>query len=278
MKMIYHFGLAFILLLASCKKTATVSDTQLGQGNPMANPTPSGGLLWSDEFDYTGLPNPLKWGYDVGGNGWGNRELQFYTDKVTKNARVEDGKLIIEAHLESTGTAGYTSARLVSRDRANWAYGKIEVRAKLPQGRGTWPAIWMLADKPNMRWPDDGEIDIMEHVGFDPGVVHGTVHTGAYNHSKGTQKGGKIIEPKVMDSFHTYSIVWSGDKIDFFLDDKKYFTFNNERRSAAEWPFDRPFYLLLNIAVGGAWGGQKGVDNSVFPQRMEIDYVRVYKL
>jgi beta-glucanase (GH16 family) len=276
MKTTFKLAVAVAMLFTTgCKKTNTTSSgPDLGLG-PVA---PAGTLLWSDEFNYTGLPDPMKWGYDVGGNGWGNQELQFYTERVAKNARVENGRLIIEAHREPMGTNAFTSARLVTRERANWSYGKIEVRAKLPRGTGTWPAIWMLADKPNMRWPDDGEIDIMEHVGFDPGVIHGTVHTGAYNHSRGTHKSGKINEADVMDEFHKYTIVWTGDKIDFFLDDQKYFTFNNERRSSAEWPFDRPFYLLLNIAIGGTWGGQKGVDNSVFPQRMEIDYVRVYKI
>ncbi|MCR9084795.1 MAG: glycoside hydrolase family 16 protein, partial [Cyclobacteriaceae bacterium] len=140
-------------------------------------------LIWSDEFENPGLPDPAKWTYDVGDHGWGNNELQFYTEKDLKNARVEDGYLIIEARSDADKPKGYTSARLLTRGKATWKYGYIEVRAKLPKGVGTWPAIWMLAEENRHGgWPKNGEIDIMEHVGFDPGVVHGTVHTEAFNH------------------------------------------------------------------------------------------------
>ena len=141
-------------------------------------------LVWSDEFDYTGLPNSEKWSYDVGGSGWGNNELQYYTENRTENARVENGNLIIEARKESYGGNNYTSARLITKSQGDWLYGKIEVRAKLPGGRGAWPAIWMLpTDWAYGGWPSSGEIDIMEYVGYDPGVVHGTVHTESYNHT-----------------------------------------------------------------------------------------------
>ena len=183
--------------------------------------------VWSDEFDTPGLPDPAKWSYDVGGHGWGNRELQFYTEGRRENARVEDGRLIIEARREDWEGRPYTSARLNSK--ASWTYGRIDVRAKLPRGRGTWPAIWMLPVRGEYGkggWPDNGEVDIMEHVGFDPGVVHGTIHSRAYNHVDRTQRG-------------------------------------------------KSFRNLLNVAVGGNWGGQKGVDDSIWPQRFEIDYVRV---
>ncbi len=172
-------------------------------------------LVWSDEFNYSGLPDAAKWGYDVGGSGWGNKELQYYTDRRKENARVENGHLIIEVRRDGFGNNEYTSARLTSKGKGDWTYGRFEVRAKLPSGRGTWPAIWMLPSGKsygNAGWPDNGEIDIMEHVGFDP-----------------------------------------------------------------EWPFDKPFHLILNLAVGGTWGGGKGVDQSIWPQRMEIDYVRVYR-
>jgi beta-glucanase (GH16 family) len=236
-------------------------------------------LVWSDEFDYSGLPAPDKWSYDIGGSGWGNDELQYYTSERLENARVEDGKLIIEARKELYSGKEYTSARLVSKFKGDWLYGRIEVRAKLPAGLGTWPAIWMLpTDWIYGDWPRSGEIDIMEHVGYDPIVIHGTVHTEAFNHMLGTQKGNTHAVPDFNTQYHTYAIEWFEDKIDFFIDGSRYFTFMNSRNGIAEWPFDKQFHLLMNIAVGGSWGGAKGVDGSIFPVRMEIDYVRVYVL
>src|SRR5687767_13536029 len=134
-------------------------------------------LVWSDDFEYSGLPDSTKWNYDVGGHGWGNKELQFYTNKRTENARVENGMLIIEARREAWEGKDYTSARLVSKGKGDWQYGRIEVKARIPRGRGTWPAIWMLASTTPLKWPDDGEIDIMEHVGYNQGYIHGSVHT-----------------------------------------------------------------------------------------------------
>src|SRR5687768_12398673 len=148
--------------------------------------------VWSDEFEYTGLPDSTHWAYDTGGDGWGNNELQFYTIKRAENARVENGKLIIEARREPWENKEYTSARLITKGKADWQYGRIDVRAKLPRGRGTWPAIWMLAANEPLAWPGDGEIDIMEHVGHGQGRVHGTVHTKKYNHVAGTQRGDTI--------------------------------------------------------------------------------------
>jgi len=140
-------------------------------------------LLWSDEFEQDGLPNSSKWSLEVGDHGWGNNELQHYTSGQLKNARVQGGVLLVEAHADASQPKGYTSAKLVSKGKGFWQYGYVEVRAKLPQGRGTWPAIWMLPEVNNFGiWPKSGEIDIMEHVGFDPGTVHGTVHTEAFNH------------------------------------------------------------------------------------------------
>jgi beta-glucanase (GH16 family) len=233
-------------------------------------------MVWSDEFDYRGLPDPDKWTYDTGGHGWGNHELQFYTAKDTANAVVRDGKLIITARQEKRENMDYTSARLLSRGRQAWQYGRFEISAKLPAGRGTWPALWMLPDLTSLDWPRDGEIDIMEHVGFDPGVVHGTVHTEAYNHTKGTQVGKQTRVEDFDKAFHQYAIEWTPDQITWLIDGKKYHSFGNEGNEAA-WPFDKPFYLILNIAVGGDWGGAQGVDESIWPQQMEVDYVRVYQ-
>jgi len=267
-----HYTLAFLALLLT-GSLVPVSD----------QPTPAGPekkykLVWADEFDYTGLPDPQKWSYDVGGHGWGNQELEYYTRQRQQNARVENGLLVIEAHKEKYEGNEYTSARLVTKGKGDWQYGRIEVKAKLPQGRGTWPAIWMLASTTPLKWPDDGELDIMEHVGFDPGVVHANVHTKAYNHSIKTNKGNKIAVPDATEAFHVYSMEWTADQITFFVDEKPYFTFTNDKQNnPATWPYNQKFHLLLNIAVGGGWGGQKGIDDSIFPQRMEVDYVRVYQ-
>lgn len=237
-------------------------------------------LVWSDEFDGPGLPDAKKWSYEVGGNGWGNNELEYYTDRRPENARIENGSLIIEARKEDWQGKNYTSARLVTKGKAEWKYGRIEARAQLPAGRGTWPAIWMLgADISKVGWPRSGEIDIMEHVGFDEGVIHGTIHTEAYNHSKKTQKGQEVPIKNVTTDFHLYAIEWTADKIDFFVDNQKYYTVEKAvlGSDVAQWPFEQPFFLILNVAVGGGWGGQKGVDESIWPQRMEVDYVRVYQ-
>jgi beta-glucanase (GH16 family) len=242
-------------------------------------------LVWSDEFNYNGLPDDNKWGYDVGGHGWGNKELQYYTERRKENARVENGNLIIEARQDGFQGNLYTSARLVSKNKGDWTYGRFEVRAKLPSGRGTWPAIWMLPTQKNYGnggWPDNGEIDIMEHVGFDPDVVHGSAHTRAYHHKINTQKTAKITVSEARTSFNIYTVEWSSKEIRWYVNGKHFFTFANERLSNPnadyqQWPFDKPFHLLLNLAVGGMWGGAQGVDDSIWPQRMEVDYVRVYQ-
>jgi beta-glucanase (GH16 family) len=240
-------------------------------------------LVWSDEFDKAGAPDASKWGYDMGDGcpdncGWGNNELEYYTNE-SKNVRVEGGNLIIEAHKEEKGGKPYTSTRIVSKGKGDWLYGRVEVKAKLPKGRGTWPAIWMLStDWSYGGWPESGEIDIMEHVGFNPGVVHGTIHTEKYNHIKNTQIGEQVQVPDFDQAFHIYAIEWTKDKIDFFIDTNLYLTINrNPSDDFNGWPFDKRFHLIMNLAVGGNWGGQKGVDESIWPQKLEIDYVRVYR-
>ena len=233
--------------------------------------------MWADEFNYKGLPDSAKWNYDVGGHGWGNNELQYYTRASLNNARVEKGCLIIEARKEKIDSNRYSSARLVTKGKGDWSYGRIEVRAKLPQGIGSWPAIWMLASTTPLKWPDDGEIDIMEHVGHNPGFIHFSIHTKKFNHGIGTQKTDTLYVQDAMKTFHVYAMQWNEQRMQWFVDGKQVFEIQKEGNSKDAWPFDQSFHLLLNIAIGGNWGGQKGVDNSIFPQQMRVDYVRVYQ-
>jgi len=233
-------------------------------------------LIWSDEFNYKGLPDSAKWNYDVGGDGYGNNEAQFYTKNRLENARVENGNLIIEARKENWEKNKYTSARLLTRGKFSFQYGTVEVRAKLPKGRGTWPAIWMMSE--NMKkWPDDGELDIMEHVGFNHGYIHASVHTKKYNHIIGTQKTDTLIVKDASEKFHVYKADWTPEKIDVYIDDQKFFTYENKEKTYEAWPFDQPYFIILNLAVGGFWGGKEGIDDVIFPQKYEIDYVRVYE-
>ena len=235
-------------------------------------------LIWNDEFDYEGLPDENKWDYDAGGVGWGNAEQQFYTAYDTETARVSNGVLIIEAHKKWHLGMPYKSARVVTRGRGDFLYGKIEVCAKLPKGRGIWPAIWMMPTEQKYGgWPSSGEIDIMEMVGFEQDIIHMSVHTESFNHKIGTHKTSYAYLKGASDEFHIYSIEWYPDKIYFLLDGKEYFRFTKMGDNYKVWPFDQKFYIILNIAVGGTWGAAKGIDNSIFPQRMEVDYVRVYK-
>lgn len=234
-------------------------------------------LVWSDEFNQNGLPDSAKWSYDTGDHGWGNNEKQLYTRADTANAIIKNGLLNIIAR-EAPGSGQYTSARLVSKHKGDWLYGRIEVSAKLPPGRGLWPAIWMLPTNPEYGgWPASGEIDIMEHVGYDPDSVFTTVHTKAFNHIINTQKTSGFTVPHPYDQFHQYAIEWDRDKINFLVDDQLQLSFPNSGKGFEEWPFDRPFHLILNLAVGGNWGGKKGIDQTVFPGIMQVDYVRVWQ-
>lgn len=237
--------------------------------------------VWADEFEVDGLPDSKKWSYDVGGSGWGNNELEYYTKDNLKNARIEKGNLIIEAIKEHFENRNYTSARLITKGKGDFLYGRFEIKAKLPKGLGTWPAIWTLATEQTYGsdyWPDNGEIDIMEHVGYDPNVIHASIHTKAYYFKINTQKTAVVTIPTAMTEFHIYRIDWTPKKIEAFIDGNSYLTFENEGIGWTKWPFDKKQHLLLNLAVGGDWGGQKGVDDTIFPQRMEVDYVRIYKL
>lgn len=274
------FILLSLIVFASCtKETITAQKPVVINAVPKVYEINKDNIVWSDEFDYEGKPKTTHWSYDIGGHGWGNNENQFYTDRI-ENAFVKDGHLHIKAIKENYQNSSYTSARLVSKGKGDFQYGRFEIKAKLPTGVGTWPAIWMLASQStygDAYWPDNGEIDIMEHVGYDQNIVHGNIHTKAFNHSIGTNKGNKTSVPKASEEFHIYATNWLPDRVEVEVDGNVYFTFfKNAGYSWQEWPFDKPFHLLLNIAIGGSWGGQKGIDNSIFPQEMTVDYVRVY--
>lgn len=236
-------------------------------------------LVWSDDFDKGDVPDPKAWDILLGNGcptlcGFGNNELQTYTDNP-KNLRIEDGKLIIEAVYDD----GYTSAKITTQKMKGWQTGKIAMRAKIPTGVGTWPAFWMLPDTNSFGpWPMSGEIDIMEHVGHRLGYLHGTIHTEAFNGKLSTQKGGEIHVPTISSEFHDFAVEWTTDSLRWFLDGEQYFEIMREKTdSTAEWPFDQSFHVILNLAVGGDWGGQKGVDETAFPTRYEIDWVKVWQ-
>lgn len=275
------FFLSFVILNCNCSKKSNT-----GGGGVYVPPPPvdknwafETTPLWQDNFDNPGLPDPSKWSYDIGGGGWGNNELQYYTNGVLNNARVENGNLVITAIKESISGLNYSSARLVSKNKGDFLYGRIEISAKLPAGRGTWPALWMLpTDLAYGTWPKSGEIDIMEHVGYDPNNVHFSVHTEAYNHNINTQKTSIKFIPTAITAFHQYRLDWTPYAVRGYFDNQLVFTFVNDGSGYAKWPFDKRFHLLFNIAVGGNWGGAQGVDDSAFPASMEVDYVRVYKM
>ena len=265
----------FVTSLPACAKQSVGDSVSVKQELPALE---GWTLVWNDEFDVDGVPSLDKWSYDVGGNGWGNNELEYYTQFRKENARVENGTLIIEARKEQFEGKNYTSARLVTKTKGDWLYGRVDVRAKLPAGVGTWPAIWMLStDWKYGGWPNSGEIDIMEHVGYDPGAIHGSTHSLKYYFKINTQKTATFRLNDPFSDFHTYSIEWYADRIDFFVDGEIYLTSRNDGTGWEAWPFDQRFHLILNVAIGGDWGGVKGVDTAIFPAKMVVDYVRVYK-
>lgn len=274
------FGSTSSLLLLW--QATSLGATNYGADVPMAAPQVA--PAFADEFDGTKV-DMRKWRFDTHRNaqGWHNNELQYYSANRRENARIENGVLVIEARREKMsktrfadwGGQAYSSAKLVTR-RA-YGYGFYEVRAKLPCGRGIWPAIWMLPS--GGQWPNAGEIDIMEMVGWDANTIHGTVHSGAFNHIKGTQRGAQMKLPAACTEFHRYQLDWRADHITVGIDGRGYFQVKNDQAGGlAAWPFVKPYELILNVAVGGDWGGQKGVDDAAFPQRMEVDYVRYWNM
>lgn len=231
---------------------------------------------WSDEFNYSGSPDTSKWTYDFGAGGWGNAELEDYTNALT-NVSVDTGILTITARKESLGGAAYTSARMVSKGTGSMLYGRIEVRAKLPSGKGTWPAIWMLPDTYAYGdWPKSGEVDIMEMVGYDPGNVHFSAHNELYY--AGNAKTSTYNIPTASTAYHLYREDWTPYAVRGYYDNNLVFTYVNNGSGWSAWPYDQKFHLLMNIAVGGSWGGLQGVDDSAFPTTMQVDYVRFYNM
>lgn len=267
-----------LVFMASFAGTSKKEDLKVDKKSKSPTKAPSNWeLVCEDNFDVDGLPDQRYWKYEEGYIR--NNEAQYYTKERLENARVENGTLVIEARNDNWNGHKITAASINTYGNKSILYGRIEVKAKLPTGVGTWPAIWMLGDvhREGTGWPACGEIDIMENVGYEPDIIHANVHTKSYNHVKGTNKGDKItIENPFLD-FHVYAIDWFEDHIDFFVDDQKYFTFENEKTGNDEWPFDKPHYLLINLAIGGGWGGQKGIDDKIFPQKYYIDYVKVFK-
>jgi len=259
------------LLLMAVSVALTVAGIA---GTARAQERPGWTLVWHDEFDRPGLPDPAKWEYEVGRVR--NHEAQYYTKARRENARVEDGMLVIEARKEPFAGAAYTSASLTSR--ADWTHGRIEMRAKIPTGRGTWPAFWTLGrDITTVGWPACGEIDIMENVGFDPARIHANVHSASPDRKKRADQGNSLVVERPWQTFHVYAVEWGPEKLDFFLDGRSYFTYRKSDKDLETWAFDKAHFLIVNLAIGGDWGGQKGIDPAIFPQRYLIDYVRVYR-
>ncbi|MBA6381506.1 family 16 glycosylhydrolase [Colwellia sp. BRX10-6] len=252
-------------------------------------------LVWSDEFNYQGKPDPNKWSYDIWPARKVNSEDQTYTDNL-KNVHVKDGNLVITAYKENLDDAKYTSGRIHSQGKGDFLYGRVDVRAKLPAGQGTWSAIWMLPSDPFKysstcqenedwqgsatcdAWPNSGEIDIMEHVGYDMQTIHGTVHNKAYYWANWEQRKGSIEGQDVEKAFHLYSVEWTPESITVLFDNVPYFFYSNESSGWRAWPYDHPYHVILNLAIGGMWGKAGGpIDDSIFPVSMEVDFVRIFK-
>jgi beta-glucanase (GH16 family) len=267
-------------VLAACSKGSPGAGTTSPTTPVTPTPPPADKpyqLVWADEFNTGTAPDTAKWNYDVGGNGWGNNELEYYSNARPENARIENGNLVIEARKENLGGRNYTSARLLTKGKTQWTYGRFEIRARLPKGRGTWPAIWMLSANDPLHWPDDGELDIMEEVGYQPNMIYGTAHNKLYNGANGKQKGASKLVADAQDNFHVYSMEWTANQVSWSIDGDVFFTYADPFTGADAWPYNKDFFMILNLAIGGNWGGAQGVDDAIFPQSMLVDYVRVYQ-
>ena len=240
-------------------------------------------LVWSDEFNGEGLPDTSKWNFNIGNWGWGNNELQYYTENETKNVRQENGNLIIEAH-KNSNDEGWTSARLTTQGKETFLYGRVEFRAKVPSGRGTWAAGWFLGDDyvDEVSWPYCGEIDVLECVGFEiddltgNGLNHATCHTRSYYFKQGNQIGSDIEVENMQNQFHVYAMEWYPSEIKAFVDGVHYYTYD-KNANELEWPFQKPQNIVINLAIGGGWGGAKGIDSTYTNHQYILDYIRVYQ-
>ncbi len=244
--------------------------------------TPAGyTLVWSDEFNSGAAPDPAKWSYDTEANKlrWWHDEAQYYSADRPENARIENGHLVIEVRKEDLsqmpdyGGQHYTSARLMTKGKAEWTYGYYEIRARLPCNRGGWPAIWLVGPS----WPKGGEIDIMEQLSFDPSTIYGTLHS-PHSEDDKLHTGDKTTVPDACTAFHNYQAEWTPSAITLMVDGTPYYHLDKAADATpASWPFATPEFLILNVAMGGGWAGQKGIDDTALPARMEVDYVRVYQ-
>jgi beta-glucanase (GH16 family) len=234
---------------------------------------------WNDEFNGTAL-DLTSWGFDVGGSGWGNNELQYYTNNRPENIYLSNGNLVIQAKKEAFSGKEYTSSRILTKGKREFTFGRIDIRAKLPVAKGLWPALWMLGKKIDQtNWPSCGEIDIMELVGTNPNKVHGTLHwASASSSTTRVQYGTAYTLPSgtFADKFHVFTTIWSADNVEILMDDISYYKFNRSNVGAAAYPFNEPFFLIFNVAVGGDWPGSPDA-STTFPQQMVVDYVRVFK-
>jgi len=280
MKLFLLPTISLILTLTACS-LATPEPTPTLVPTPVPTPTPEWerpgwNLVWQDEFEGDEL-NLQNWTFDIGGNGWGNQEWEAYTNRP-ENVRLEDGMLVIEAREEPEliGGRNYSSARLKTQGLQEFQYGRIEARLKLPYGQGIWPAFWTLGnDIYKKAWPTAGEIDILEFVGKEPGLIHANVHGPGYSGASPIGTSFPIPEETLRNDFHTYAIEWEADEIRWYFDDEQYFQVTSDQ-VPGEWVFDHPFFIILNLAVGGRWPGYPD-DTTVFPQFLLVDYVRVYQ-
>jgi beta-glucanase (GH16 family) len=273
-----------MIMLALAAAAQTLSANNYAISQRMA--APAGRPAWADEFDGKALDR-TKWSFDTSRNktGWFNGELQYYAANRPQNLRLVDGKLVIELRkdpaairrLSDWGGQKYSSAKIVTKGKASFRYGFVEVRAKLPCSKGTWPAIWMMP-MGSAAWPEGGEIDIMEHVGSQPHVVHANLHTKLFNHQIQTGRGADYPLATSCEAFHRYQLDWQPNAITIGVDDHAYMRVrNNQPGGRGAWPFDTPFYLILNLAIGGDWAAATGLDDAALPQRFEVDYVRVWR-
>lgn len=279
-----YFYLLFIgvsILCAACSTLQSGKSKTGSEAMQTVSIVPPDGwkLKWNDEFNDSEI-DLAKWTYDIGAGGWGNGEGEFYTSRK-ENARTENGTLVIEARTEKYEDSYYTSARLKTQGLQDFQYGRIEAKIKVPKGKGLWPAFWLLGSSFNntigsgSNWPTCGEIDIMEYIGKEPDLILGTIHGPGYSGALGFTKWNRQ-DYEIADEFHTYAIEWEPGKITWFYDNQSYFTVNKSDIGDREWVFDQPFFLIINLAVGGQFPGAVGLDTN-FPAQLLIDYIRVFE-